>query len=84
MTPAQIARMRARHGLTQEQLGSYLGHAKDGGRQVRRWEAGAVKPFRPAVAALVYLDAILSLIAAKHLRGLHRAVLVQTLKEMSR
>jgi transcriptional regulator with XRE-family HTH domain len=40
MTPTQFAQARAALGMTQRQLAEKLRLGEDGGRAVRRWEAG--------------------------------------------
>lgn len=78
MTPEQIKRLRKRHHLTQNELGLLLGHSDNNGVEIRRWEGSMGKlvvPSRAAMAALRFLDAILTSLTTKRLPGLVRAML---------
>jgi DNA-binding transcriptional regulator YiaG len=57
MTPTQFAQARAALGMTQRQLAEALRLGKDGGRAVRRWEAGDRPVSGPASLAI---EALLS------------------------
>lgn len=67
MTPQEITAIRDRHGLSIKDFALALNLPADG-RQVRRWEKGMAKgqPYAPtgsSVAAIRFLDAILSTLA---------------------
>lgn len=52
MTPSEIVAIRRRTGLTQAQFAKALRLGPQGGRTVRRWEAGKTR--LPGPASIVY------------------------------
>lgn len=84
MTPAQIKRLRQRHGLSQNELGLLLGHSDNGGVEIRRWEGSMGKivvPSKAGIAGLRFLDAILTTLQFKRLPGLARSVLADAISK---
>lgn len=79
MTPKQITRLRARHGLSKVELAELLGQP-DNGRTVYGWEAGQYEPSKAAQAALRYLDMLLVALSAERLPKLLRVAIEHTLK----
>ena len=55
MTPAEARAARQRLGYSTRGLAERLGMGPNGGRQVRRWEAGDSPPTGPAIAAIQLL-----------------------------
>lgn len=79
MTPKKIVRLRKRHDLTKVRLSELLGH-NDKGRTVFSWESGTHPPNKAAVAALRYLDMLLTTLNAPRLPKLLRVAIEKTLE----